>query len=62
MNGKATRIGLYKCYVCRKQFTVKIGTIFEDSHVPMRLWLQAIYLFLPLRRVLAPTSFIEPLG
>jgi transposase-like protein len=44
MNGKSTRIGLYKCYVCRKQFTVKIGTIFEDSHVPMRLWLQAIYL------------------
>ncbi|MGP8049963.1 MAG: IS1595 family transposase [Desulfobaccales bacterium] len=44
MNGKATRIGLYKCYACRKQFTVKIGTIFEDSHVPMRLWLQAIYL------------------
>ena len=44
MGGKATRIGLYKCYVCRKQFTVKIGTIFEDSHVPMHLWLQAIYL------------------
>ncbi len=44
MNGQATRIGLYKCYACRKQFTVKIGTIFEDSHVPMRLWLQAIYL------------------
>ena len=34
----------YKCYVCRKPFTVKMGTIFEDSHVPMRLWLQAIYL------------------
>ena len=44
MNGKSTRIGTYKCYVCRKPFTVKIGTIFEDSHVPMRLWLQAIYL------------------
>ena len=44
MGGKSTRIGLYKCYVCRKPFTVKIGTIFEDSHVPMHLWLQAIYL------------------
>jgi transposase-like protein len=43
LNGKATRIGLYKCYVCLKQFTVKIGTIFEDSHLPLRLWLQAIY-------------------
>ncbi len=44
MGGKSTRIGLYKCYVCRKPFTVKIGTIFEDSHIAMRLWLQAIYL------------------
>ena len=44
MRGKATRIGLYKCYQCRKQFTVKVGTVFEDSHVPMNLWLQAMYL------------------
>ena len=44
MKGKSTRIGAYKCYACRKKFTVKIGTIFEDSHIPMRTWLQAIYL------------------
>lgn len=44
LQGTSTRIGTYKCYVCRKPFTVKMGTIFEDSHVPMRLWLQAIYL------------------
>ena len=44
MGGKSTRIGAYKCYQCRKLFTVKIGTIFEASHVPMRLWLQAMYL------------------
>src|ERR1700722_14335474 len=44
MGGKATRIGLYKCYQCRKQFTVKVGTVFEDSHVPMNLLLQAMYL------------------
>lgn len=43
MNGASTRIGTYKCYQCRKPFTVKIGTIFEASHVPMHLWLQAIY-------------------
>jgi len=42
--GNATRPGLHKCNECRKQFTVKIGTIFEDSHVPMTHWLQAIYL------------------
>ena len=44
MGGKSTRIGTYKCYQCRKPFTVKIGTIFESSHVPLHIWLQAIYL------------------
>jgi transposase-like protein len=46
LQGKTTRPGLYKCYVkeCRKPFTVRIGTIFEDSHLPLRLWLQAIHL------------------
>jgi transposase-like protein len=43
LNGKSYRVGLYKCYACRKQFTVKIGTIFEDSHIPLRLWLQAMH-------------------
>ena len=45
LRGKTNRVGLYKCYACRRPFTVKIGTVFESSHVPMRVWLQAIYLF-----------------
>lgn len=44
LKGKSTRIGVYKCYACRKPFTVKVGTIFEKSHVPMHLWLQAMHL------------------
>jgi transposase-like protein len=44
MGGKSTRPGLYKCYACRKPFTVKMGTVLESSHVSMRMWLQAIYL------------------
>lgn len=40
----AERHGLYKCYHCRGQFTVRKGTVFEDSHLPMHLWLQVIYL------------------
>lgn len=35
---------LYKCKECRKQFTVKIGTIFEDSALPLQKWFLAIYL------------------
>ena len=44
LTGKTTRIGLRKCGHCRKQFTVKVGTVFEDSHVPLTKWLQALHL------------------
>jgi len=44
LKGKSTRIGVYKCSACRKPFTVMVGTIFEDSHIPMNVWLQAIFL------------------
>lgn len=43
-NGKAHRIGVKKCGHCRKQFTVKVGTVFEQSHVPLHKWLQAVHL------------------
>src|ERR1700731_3962231 len=42
--GKSSRPGLRKCYACRKTFTVRVGSIFEDSHFPLHLWLQAIQL------------------
>lgn len=38
------RHGLWKCRECRKQFTVRKGTIFEESHIEMFKWLQAIHL------------------
>lgn len=44
MQGKTTRTGLYKCNECRKPFTVRMGTIFESSHLPLHLWLQVIHL------------------
>lgn len=34
----------WKCYGCRKQFTVTVGTIFESSHIPLNKWLLAFYL------------------
>jgi transposase-like protein len=44
-NGKA-RPGLWKCYStgCRKQFTVKVGTVFESAHIPLHKMLQAVHL------------------
>jgi transposase-like protein len=44
LQGKSSRAGLRKCYACRKTFTVRVGSIFEDSHFPLHLWLQAIQL------------------
>ncbi|MGY5809249.1 IS1595 family transposase [Rhizobium sp. LEGMi198b] len=38
------RHGLYKCGACRSQFTVRMGTIFEETHLPLHKWLQAIHL------------------
>src|SRR5689334_2456614 len=44
LEGKTTRAGLRKCYECKKPFTVRMGTIFESSHLPLHLWLQVIHL------------------
>jgi transposase-like protein len=39
-----TQKGLWKCSQCRKKFTVKVGTIFEASHIPVSKWLMALHL------------------
>src|SRR5271154_7202644 len=41
---KKIREGLHRCAKCNKEFTVTVGTIFEDSHIPLRKWLVAWYL------------------
>src|SRR2546422_3757853 len=38
------RPGLWKCSGCRKTFRVTMGTIFEDSHIPLNKWMMAIHL------------------
>jgi transposase-like protein len=44
IGGKSPRRGLHKCRACGGQFTVRQGTIFESSHLPLHLWLQVIHL------------------
>ena len=41
---RKTRLGLRKCSDCRKQFTVKVGTVFESAHIPLNKMLQAVHL------------------
>ncbi len=62
MEGKSTRIGVYKCYQCRKPFTVKVGTIFESSHIPMRFWLQAIHLISSSKKGISANQLHRTLG
>ena len=62
MGGESTRIGVYKCYDCRKPFTVKVGTIFEASHIPLRLWLQAIFLISSSKKGISSNQLHRTLG
>jgi len=62
LQGTSTRVGVWKCYQCRKPFTVKIGTIFEDSKVAMHIWLQAIYLIAGSKKGISSNQLHRILG
>ena len=60
--GNSTRIGVHKCYQCRKPFTVKVGTIFEDSKVKLHIWLQAIFLIAGSKKGISSNQLHRILG
>jgi transposase-like protein len=60
--GKSTRIGVHWCNECRKPFTVKVGTVFEASHVQLRLWLQAIHLLCSSKKGISSNQLHRILG
>jgi transposase-like protein len=60
--GKTTRVGLYKCYDCMKPFTVKVGTVFESSHVKLHLWLQAAHLLCSSKKGVSNNQLHRTLG
>jgi transposase-like protein len=62
MKGKSTRVGVYKCYQCRKPFRVTVGTVFEASHVPLRLWLQAVHLMASSKKGISANQLHRVLG
>lgn len=62
LKGKTTRSGLWKCKDCRKPFTVKIGTIFESSHIKLHLWLQAITLIAASKKGISSNQLHRTLG
>src|SRR5438552_13331489 len=62
LKGRSPRIGVYKCYACRKPFTVKIGTIFEASHIKLHVWLQAMHLLCSRKKGMSSHQLHRVLG
>lgn len=56
------RQGLYKCKSCRKTFSVTVGTMFEGSHIPLRKWFYAIYIFLSHKKGISSTQLAKDIG
>ncbi|MCG3166644.1 MAG: IS1595 family transposase ISNwi1 [Bacteroidia bacterium] len=54
--------GLYKCKDCRQRFTVTVGTMFEGSHLPLRKWFIAIYIFASHKKGISSHQLSRDLG
>lgn len=54
--------GYYRCLACKVDFTVRTGTVFERSHVPLDKWLYAIYLFMTARKGISSLQLSKELG
>jgi len=57
LQGKSTRPGLWKCKGCRKPFTAKMRSIFEDSHIPMHKWMYAVHLMCSSKKGMSAYQF-----
>ncbi|HEX4956257.1 MAG TPA: IS1595 family transposase [Thermoanaerobaculia bacterium] len=62
VSARPARAGLLKCKSCRKQFTVKVGTIFEDSNLPLNKWLFAISLMTSSKKGISAHQLHRTLG
>ena len=58
----AVRPGVYKCGSCRKQYSGTVGTVFEDSHVPLNKWLYAAHLMVSSKKGISANQLHRDLG
>lgn len=56
------RKGLWKCAGCRKQFTVTVGTVMEDSHIPLHKWVYAFHLLCSSKKGMSAHQLHRMLG
>ncbi len=54
--------GYYRCNACQEDFTVRTGTIFERSHVPLHKWLYAMYLLVTARKGISSLQLAKQIG
>jgi transposase-like protein len=54
--------GFYRCNACKKDFTVRTGTIFERSHVELNRWLYAMYLLMTARKGISSLQLGKEIG
>ena len=54
--------GLYRCMQCKEAFSVRTGTIFERSHVPLHKWLYAMYLLVTARKGISSLQLSKEIG
>lgn len=54
--------GYYRCNACKCDFTVRTGTIFERSHVPLHKWLYAMYLLVTARKGISSMQLAKEIG
>jgi transposase-like protein len=62
MQGATCRPGLCRCRDCKKQFTVTVGTIFEDSHLPLATWVRAIHMMATSKKGISALQLQRNLG
>jgi transposase-like protein len=62
LNGKTTKLGMCKCYACRKPFTATVGTVMESSHIPLHVWLQAMHLLCSSKKGISTQQLHRTLG
>jgi transposase-like protein len=60
--GTLTGTNTHKCYVCRKRFSIRVGTIFQDTKLPLRTWFAAIWLITNHPKGIASTTLATDLG
>lgn len=52
----------HKCGACRQKFSLKIGTIFEDSKIPLQKWFMAIYLITSHKKGISSLQLAKDIG